>query len=306
MNDLEELLNNIYIDIRTKNSERSPYSIPLSDEIYEQNARKYNLLPFSVPSLFKVLVDSHKLFQFKIVEADRTERIRKIDGFVVTEGNIIKSLIEIFSDELIREFSNEFSKRYTIDKIIRELVPKINEYNNTSLGKAANILINLLSFQSLLERNIMQYGAKWQEKQLKAELEKCGPIENFIDIAASAPDIKEIKSEAARPQADAQDKQSLERAKLRDFKAYSNKDSLEKTLTVYGVEFYTRVCFRDKQYVLVKKLVEDGVIKDKDDLVAIKKLLQKERQSSDTNAEIQKYAGEINNLEKSINLILKG
>jgi hypothetical protein len=306
MNSLEELLNNIYTDIRKKNSERSPYSIPLSDEIYEQNAKKYSLLPFSVPALFKILVDSHRVFQFKIVEADRKERIRRIDGFVVTEGNVVKSLIEVFTDELIREFSDEFSKRYTVEKIMKELMPKINDYNNTSLGKAANVVINLMSFQSLLERNIMHYGVKWQEKQLKIELEKCGPIENFIDIASGGgAAAQEVKNETAGAAPEAGDRQAADRTKLRDFKSYSSKESLGKTLTVYGVEFYTRVCFRDNQYALVQKLVDDGVIKEKEDLISIKKLLQKERMSSDTNMDIQKYANEINNLEKSINLLLK-
>src|SRR3990172_5602559 len=149
MNELEELLNNISIDIRKRNTQRSAMSIPQSDEFFEHIGRKYTLIPFTIPKLFKILVDSHKLFQFKIVEADRKERIRRIDGFIVTEGNVIKSLLEFYSDELIKEYAHEFAKRHQLEKILREFIPKINEYNNTPLGKAANIVINVISFQSV-------------------------------------------------------------------------------------------------------------------------------------------------------------
>ena len=305
MNDLEELLNNICIDVRKKNTERSPRSIPQSDEFYEFCSKKYKLIPFGVPALFKILVDSHKIFQFNIVEADRKERILRIDGFAVTEGNIIKSLVDFYTDELIREFSDEFAKRYSIDKILKEFMPIINDYNNTSLGRVANIVINLMSLQSVLERNIMQYGVKWQEKQLKIEIEKSDPISYFLDLEDGGRTAQVSKREALMPAGEAGIKKTGERSRLKEFTSYSNKNSIEKTLTVYGVEFYTRVCFRDNQYSLVQKLIEEGVIREKEDLLSIKRLLQRERLSSDTDMNIQKFANDINNLEKSINAILK-
>jgi hypothetical protein len=305
MNDLEALLNNIYADIRYRNTDRGKHAVPHSDEFSEYIGKKYSLIPFSIPTLFKMLVDSHKIFQFIIVEADRTEHIRRIEGLVVTEGNIIKSLVENYSDDLIKEFSHEFAQRLTIDKIIKEIVPRTGEFNNRPLGITANIVINLMSFQSILEREIMQYGLKWQERQLKFEIEKSDPISFFLDKGGDVKAAPEKKSVPPPQTTEAAEKHSADHARIKEFRNYSSKESMEKTLAVYGVEFYTRVCFRDSQYSLVLKLVEDGVIKEKEDLLSIKRLIQKERQSSDTNMNLQKYANEINNLEKTINAHLK-
>jgi hypothetical protein len=300
MNELMDLLNNICTDIRQRNMERSNTSIPQSHEFFEHISRKYRLVPFAIPKLIKILVDSHKIFQFKVVEADRNERIRRIDGFVVTEGNVVKSLFEFYSEELVKEYSHEFARRQPLDKILRECTPKINDYNNTPLGKAANIVINLMSCQSILERNIMEYGSKWQESRLRVEVEKCDPIDSFQKKAGedARSSLKKAGSvQAARPG----ENLAADSSHYNDIKKYVSKHSIEKSLLVYGVELYTRVCFRDNQYMLIQKLVEDGIIADHGDLRAIKSLIQKERINSDTKPKLQEYALAINDLEKAVN-----
>ena len=56
-----------------------------------------------------------------------------------------------------------------------------------NLGKVTNIVIHLMSFESALERNISQYNSKWQEKQLKSEIEKSDPLAFFIDSGGDSP-----------------------------------------------------------------------------------------------------------------------
>ncbi len=301
MNDLEELLNAIYVDLRKRNTVRGVQAVPQSDEFFEYITKTYSLIPFAIPKLIKILVDSHKVFSFKIIEADRKERIRRIDGLVVAEGNIIKSLLDTFGDELIRAYSHEFSTKYSVEKIIKEFFSRINDYNNTPLGRMANIVINLMAIQSTLERNIMQYGVKWQEKQLRTEIENSDPLSYFIESKGeqpSAADSAPIASEETS-------RRGTDSIKFEDFKKYLSKNSVEKTLMVYGVEFYSRVCFRDYQFSLVQKLIEEDVIHQKDDLITVKKMLQKTRSNSDQDLNLQRYANEINNLEKLINNKIK-
>ena len=302
MNNLEELLNGICGEIRKRNTERNMWAIPQSEEFFNDITKKYNLIPFAIPKLIKILVDSHKIFQFVVVEADRKEKIRRTDGYVVTEGNILKNLLEYYSDELVRAYSHEFSKKLGIDKIIKEFVPNMTAFNNTVVGKTANIVINLISLQSVLERNIMLYGHKWQEKQLALEIEQSDPLSSFIeneDAAVRGDDIKEPEHAGSTK------RRSTDAEQYEEFKKNSSKYPLEKTLAVYGVEFYTRVCFREYQFELVQKLVDDKIINDKDDLLTIKKLLQRERANSDKDLNLQKFAAHINNLEKSINAMIK-
>ena len=302
MNNLEELLNGICGEIRKRNTERNMWAIPQSEEFFNDITKKYNLIPFAIPKLIKILVDSHKIFQFVVVEADRKEKIRRTDGYVVTEGNILKTLLEYYSDELVRAYSHEFSKKLGIDKIIKEFVPNMTAFNNTVVGKTANIVINLISLQSVLERNIMLYGHKWQEKQLALEIEQSDPLSAFIENEVAAARGEGIKEPAPNGSAK---RRATDAEQFEEFKKNSSKYPLEKTLAVYGVEFYTRVCFREYQFELVQKLVDDKIINDKDDLLTIKKLLQRERANSDKDLNLQKFAAHINNLEKSINAMIK-
>jgi hypothetical protein len=298
MKDLEELLNSIYADIRKYNSNRSMRAVPQSDWFFDEIQERYNLIPFSIPKLLKILADSHKIFMFKIVDADGKERIRRVDGMVTTEGNVIKSLLGLFGDELVRAYSHEFSKKFSVERIIKEFFPKLDEYNNTLLGKVTNIVIHLMSFESTLERNISQYTSQWQEKQLKTEIEKCDPISFFIDSGGGSP--LSAEHETVEKQ-----RRAIDLPKYEEFKKYMSKNSIEKTLTVYGVEFYSRVCFREYQFTLIQKLVEDGHINETADLILAKKMLQKTRANSDQDLNLQKYAHDINDLEKIINEKIK-
>jgi hypothetical protein len=303
MNDLEELLNTIYVDIRKKNTDRGLQAIPQSDDFFDYLSGAYSLIPYAIPKLIKILVDSHKIFSFKIVEADHKERIRRIDGFVVSEGNVIKTLLERFSDEMIRAYSHEFSTKYAIERIIKEFMPKIQDYNNKPIGKIANVVINLMSIQSILERNIMQYGVKWQEKQLKAEIEKSDTLSSFVEsqsVKTEPGPEREVSKEPGEGS-----RRSTDGVKYDDIKKYLSKNSIEKALAVYGVEFYSRLCFREYQFPLVQKMIEDGIIHLKDDLKLVKKMLQKTRANSDQDLNLQKYARDINGLEKLINEKIK-
>jgi hypothetical protein len=295
---LEELLTSIFTDIRKYNSNRTMQAVPQSDWFFEEIQDRYSLIPFTIPKLVKILTDSHKIFTFKIVEADGKERIRRVDGMVTTEGNIIKTLLGMYGDELVRAYSHEFSKKFSVERIIKEFFPKLDVYNNTHIGKVANIVIHLMSFESILERNIAQYNIKWQEKQLKAELEKSDLLSSFIDGGTAVSNSE--GGDSGRASSDIL-RRAIDLPKYEEFKRYMSKNSIEKTLIVYGVEFYSRVCFREYQFNLVQKLIEDGHISDASDLLLAKKMLQKTRANSDQDLNLQKYAHDINDLERIIN-----
>lgn len=301
MKDLEELLNTIVIDIRKQNCERGPGAIPQSDRFYDYLTTTYSVIPYTIPKLIKILVDTHKIFSFNTVEGNNKQQVRRVEGFVVAEGNIIKTLLEIFSDELTREFSHEFSTKYPVERIIKEFFPKLKEYNNTPLGRSANIVINLMSLQANLERAIMQFNPKWQEKQLKIEIEKAGGLASFIDGQIST----RGKAGSAADNENEKTRRVTDTPKYEEFKKYLSKNTIEKTLVVYGAEFYSRVCFREYRFTLVQKLIEDDRINDVNDLLMVKKMLKKTRENSDQDTNLQQYALDINELEKAINQKIK-
>ncbi|TFH43548.1 MAG: hypothetical protein E4G96_00880 [Chrysiogenales bacterium] len=303
MKTLAELLQAITMEIRKKHTGRSLQSLPLSDEFPQWIAERYSLLPFATHTLFKILADSHLIFIIPVVEADRKERIRRVEGYVVAEGNIIKSMVEFFGDELIRAYSTEFSMKYSVERITKEFFPRLKEYNNTELGKIANILINLMGCQMTLGRNIMQYGQKWQEKQLGEEIEASAPLESFIDSGNGG--LGREKGSPSKPAAPDSSRRATDAVRIEEFNKYSSGNTIEKTIAVYGIEFYSRVFFREYRFTLLKKLIEEDRITKNEDLRVVKKILQKTRSNSDQDFKLQAFAHDINSLEKSINEKLK-
>jgi hypothetical protein len=85
----------------------------------------------------------------------------------------------------------------------------------------------------------------------------------------------------------------------------SAKNSIEKNLAVYGVEFYTRVCFREYKFPLMIKIVEDGLIKTREQMMILSKMIRALRSHADQDADLFKYANDINRLEKLVNEKLK-
>jgi len=295
MKDLEELLAAILEEIRARNTVPGPKSIPESVEFVDELAKRYGLVPFGIPKLLNILCEAHKIFSFTIVEADRKEKIRRIEGYVVAEGNVITKLVAWHGDELVKAYAEEFSIKYSVDRIVKEFYPRINKYNNTWLGKQANIVVNLMSFLKILERNIAQYSPAWQEKQLKAEIEKSDPLSFFLET-------KDSNQPGSRSQ---EVRRAVDSSRYEELARYASKNTIEKALAVYGIEFYTRVCFREYRFVHIKKLIEEGRIANDDDLRVVKRMLQKTRENADRDLNLQQYARIINELEKSINEKLK-
>jgi hypothetical protein len=297
MNDVEQILGNIYNEVYERNSLLNERSVPLSDEIYDYISKKYNIIGFAVANLFKALVNSHRLFSFAVVEANRKNRKAKIDGFVVCKADMIAGICAFYEDILIKLYSNEVHKKLPADKILIEAAPLAERYINTEIGRILNIVLNLKHCQTVLEKNIMQYGKHFQEKQLKLEMEKLNPESIFININPKHGASSESKQNKIKKPVD--DKHN------NDAESDIKLGNVEKSLAVYGVEFYTRVCFRNYQFSHMIKLVETEAISGNADLLTIKNLLQKERASADHDLKLQEYARDINELEKAINNKIK-
>ncbi len=302
MEKLDSIIMNIYQEMRDRNYDNTPESIPLSDDFFPHISKKYGVLAFSVPKLIQVLVDSRMIFSMEVVSEERKNKILGVNGFIVTEGNILAKLRKVYEDKLIHLYSQEFHKKTTIEKIIRDLVPKLDELNNTPIGRTANIVLMIEHYSSVLARNIMDYSKKVQEKIYAESISQLDESTIFARTD-NAKNTETKKEESNKSQT--RSRRAADSDRYQEFKQYSNKHSIEKTLTLYGVDFYTRVCFRDYNFSIIEKLIQDGNIRDQRDLLVIKKYLKRERANSDQDLKLQKYANQINSLEKTINSALQ-
>lgn len=300
---LNDLFLAIYEEIKNANEAKDLYSIPDSDTFYKEITEKYNLIPFNIPTIMKILTDSRMIFTIDIVKEDRKNKIRRLEGYIVSKGDIINAIKRVYEDELSRLYAIEFNKKLPGDKAIEVFAPHIDEFNNTPLGKIGTIAYQLMQMGKVLEWDIMKYSQKVQEDRLKSELEQAPDISSFIAEKKTETSTKPGLMPKASPGKNIH--KHVSSSEYEKFADYSKLNSPEKTLTVYGIEFYTRVCFREYNYQLMLHHVKSGLIHKKDDLVIVKKLLARERANADNDSKIQEYAAHINTLEKEINNRLK-
>jgi hypothetical protein len=300
---LKDLVLAVYEEVKAVNDYKDIYSIPLSDAFYDEITKKFGLIPFNIPTLMEMLVSSNHIFSFEVVKEDRKNKIRKVEGFVVTKGDVISALKRVYEDELASLYAIEFNKKLTGERAVEMFASHLDEYNNKPMGRIGAIAQNLSQLTRVLEWDIMKYSQKRIEDMLDSALESAPQLNCFV---------AEVKGDPARPAAAAgsskpvkEKKRPPEGGDYEAFVTYSKKHSAEKTIALYGIEFYTKVCFRDYNFALIQNHIEAGVIRRKEDLATIKKLLQKERASADRDQKLQEYAAEINRLEKALNERLK-
>ncbi len=308
-NELSVIVDEIYFEIEKRNSRTDDKSIPLSIDLFPYLTEKFKLDESKIPGLIGILVNSHKIFNFDIVKEDKTAGVECIYGFVAAEMTIVNSLARQYEKELIRVYFEEFQKHLPSQKLIDELKLTISRHNNTPLGKYGNIAINLSEYEELLKKDYVyarearQYSPEWKQKQLKKEIELAGPVSSYLKQVTS-PEKKEEKKSLSKGPVEKKRRQ-LDNIKNADAVVNSLKNSMEKNLAAYGLEFYTRVCFREYKFQLMIKVVEEGLIKSRDEMLTLSKLIRKLRSHADKDADLFKYANDINRLEKLVNEKLK-
>jgi hypothetical protein len=302
-----DLVKSVYSEILYRNTSISKDVIPVSTEFFPYLEKRLNIDPDKIPEIMEILTEAKMIFSFVLSNSSIKQEV--VNGFVVTKGDVILAALKRSNDTLETLYSHECNRKTPADKLILELSGKREKYNNTPIGIAANISMMLAHYKSLLERNILQYSEKIQSKLLAEVLRDKPSIEEYIKKpekskpkAAGSSFTREVEKTETPPETS---RHVSEASIFSEFSSFSKNHPIEKTLKIYGIELYTRSCFRDYQFNLIQKLLDDGHISTHDDLLKIKQLLEKERMNSDKNIKLNEYAGEINNLMKCINDKLK-
>lgn len=306
------LLNHIYDEIKDRNETVNLGGVPMTDEFNKYLEKKYNLVPEKIPELIEILKKSKKIFSFSVVEENSEKNVAKVNGLVITKGDLLLKLKTVYSDELIRLYAYEFNLKLPIEKIIKDMIAKMTKYNNTDVAKTANIVMSLAHYEGYLERNILKFSKKIQDSDLEDSIKNSDPLSFYLkkkeDEQSEGETTKTSQNNLQNQTQKAHKK--LERRAAdsphgHDIQSLSNKAHIIKAIEVYGVGFYTRICFRDYHFTIIKKVIDEGLINKVDDLKVVKKLVDTVRANSDKDENIQKYAAEINMLIKTINQKIK-
>jgi hypothetical protein len=275
---IKEINNNIYDE-----------AIPTSDIIF----RKYlNDLVYSedmASYYLKLLAESNFIFMIQIVKPDTILRIPGIDGYVVAELDIIEKLLAVYNQRLVTIYEAEKRKLAGVETIIRELMPKVKELNNTPLGKVLNICIMLEQFTRIIHERPDHFQDAYRISKLKQFIPE---EDEFKEPEEEHKKIRQVQER--RRAVDTEEYQQLSKMNLTG--------NWAKAVEQFGVQFLIRVHLRKYEFDVLKKLLLQKRIAREEDLIFLRDSLRKMEERSLFNPELKKYLNEIKELKRIVQI----
>jgi len=275
---IKEINNNIYDE-----------AIPTSDIIF----RKYlNDLVYSedmASYYLKLLADSNFIFMIQIVKPDTILRISGIDGYVVAELDIIEKLLAVYNQRLVTIYEAEKRKLAGVETIIRELMPKVKELNNTPLGKVLNIYIMLEQFTRIIHERPDHFQDAYRISKLKQFI----PEED---------EFKESEEEHEKIQQVQERRRAVDTEEYQQLSKMNLTGNWAKAVEQFGVQFLIRVHLRKYEFDVLKKLLLQKRIAREEDLIFLRDSLRKMEERSLFNPELKKYLNEIKELKRIVQI----
>jgi len=275
---IKEINNNIYDE-----------AIPTSDIIF----RKYlNDLVYSedmASYYLKLLAESNFIFMIQIVKPDTILRIPSIDGYVVAELDIIEKLLAVYNQRLVTIYEAEKRKLAGVETIIRELMPKVKELNNTPLGKVLNICIMLEQFTRIIHERPDHFQDAYRISKLKQFI----PEED---------EFKESEEEQEKIQQVQERRRAVDTEEYQQLSKMNLTGNWAKAVEQFGVQFLIRVHLRKYEFDVLKKLLLQKRIAREEDLIFLRDSLRKIEERSLFNPELKKYLNEIKELKRIVQI----
>ncbi len=293
-----KLVEEIFQELRRRNSSSGGGSIPHSDEFLKFAQSTMGIDPELAKQILQVLLNSHRIFSIEVTAEDKSHDIPRVEGYVVANLQEIRKLKNFFQNELMIEYEKQFNKRMMTHQIVKEVFPMMRSLNNTVLGMVANKAIMLEEYERLMEKKFEEYTEDWKEKRMEVELAHS----DLNERAAEAKKPAESGNPQARKQAPrAKMVRAVDSDKYNEFSSRSKNYPLQRILKIYGANFFFQVNLRKCQFALLDKLVRDQQISRRADLLLLKDMIQTVKSHADQDAELKAHADELFSLEKTVN-----
>ncbi len=299
----KSIIDEIYEEIRKQNSNSDKSAIPHSDEFIRKVSAMVGANPDLVKRIIQVLVNSHKIFSFEIILPDALRDLPGVDGYVVTDLNVVRRLKNVFYKELMYLYNQQFNKNAQAHQIIKEIFPVIRSFNNTPLGITANKAIMLEELEKLMEKHFNEFTEDYKEKQFNLEISRSN-LERLIPAEKTGPaqekKFSEKKISTPSPEASEKSQRAVDSQSYNEFMLKKSKYPLKRILNIYGMDFFLKVNLRNYQFKYLQQLIKDGQISKRSDLMHLREMLKTVRQNMNIDSNLKEHAEEIFELEKSI------
>jgi hypothetical protein len=285
---LEEVFNKI-VEYNAKGNHES---IPHSDAFEKEAELLLGINKYDFAQVIKYLKEAHKICSFEIIKEDKDNDVNRVDGYVEADLHTIRKLKNVFQKLLMDEYEKQNNRRFLVNQIVKDIYSRPNFYKNTLLGQIANKAIMLNEYENLIERNFTEYTDSWKSKKLEelsSLTEKIG-----LESAGEAADegVGDTQPDNAH--------RAVDSPLYNKYSSDKSKQSLDKVLQIYGVEFFFRINLRKYNFDLLGEILEKGVINRRADLTVLKELIQKMKANMGKDPRLIEYTNKIYKLERII------
>jgi len=290
---LDKFLDEIFSRIVGFNSKANNDAIPHSDNFSKEIQSLLGIDQPEIERIIRILKDSHKIFSFEIIKEDPENEIKRIEGYVETDLQTIRKLKNYFQKLLMDEYEKQFNKRMLVHQIVKDMYARPSFYKNTLLGQVGNKAIMLEEYEGLIERNFNEFTDSWKSKKLT---ELMAMTENKL-----LRDPLDKKTGTAQANKGAALKQrAVDSEQYQNYAADKSKQSLDKVLQIYGVEFFFRIHLRKYEFESLRDIIESGIIDRRADLMKLKEMIQRMKSNTEKDPKLLEHTEQIYRLERII------
>lgn len=290
---LDKSVEELYKKIAESNTTLNIDAIPDSDTFIRKMESFLGITTGELKKYISILRDSHKILIMELEKEDKSRDIKKIEGYVVADLEIIKNLKTYFQKVLEEGYNKQYHTNLQVHQIIKEIFPKLASLKNTPLGQIANKSIMLEEFQKYVEKVYEEFTPEWQETKYQEIL-------SFYEEKETVPDPEDEKIILA----ETDERRAIDDDLYKDFRSGSVTKAVNKLLQIYGVDFFFRVYLRKYEFEFLKNVIEAGHIDKKTDLKLLKAMLKKIRTNFDKDNKLIEHSEELYQLEKAVTKML--
>ncbi len=292
-------IDRIFKSIIAFNMRNDLQAIPHSDEFLKEMELLFGFSSKEVEIVIEILKDSHKILVMDVQREEKTRNIPLIQGYVDADIVTVSKLKGIFSGYLEDEYERDSGEDLSADLIVKKLLPRMQYINNTPMGILLNKVMMLTDFEFLLERDYKEYFDEYKENSLLVQIDlKKDLIQNILNEKGGAK--LELSEEEKSSSDKVLNKRAMDSPKYDDFSEASSFKSVNKLLSIYGVEFFFRVNLRKKKFAYLQEVLDTGVFDRKKDLMLLKEMLKVIKSNLVLNKDLMEYYDEIFSLDRAL------
>ncbi|HRR61261.1 MAG TPA: hypothetical protein P5547_10015 [Spirochaetota bacterium] len=293
------IFDDIYHEIRKRNTSGGFKAVPYSDEFIKYAAGYYGLSMELIKNIIQILINSHKIFSIEIIAEDKVRDIAHVEGYVVCDLVILRKLKSFYQSELIIQYENEFHKRLMVHQVVKEIFPMLRSLNNTDIGKVANLAIMLEELERFMEKHYEEFTEEWKAKRLAYEIS----LSNIDTQLERKVEKQKVAGRSSSPGGlkDRRKKRVVDAPQYNEFIDKSKSYPLERIFQIYGIDFFLRVQLRNYKFDYLKELVGTKKIKRKSDLLLLKNMLNAVLHNRNSDHNLAQYEDAIYELMQTVN-----